>query len=166
MSEKHQEQKPRRRWLWFGLVPVFALASWLLPRAYAHGGHGGWHRRGPGHVDPEEARETARFFLGRALKKVEATPAQRAAVEEAVDAVLPSLLALRGERLRLRDELRATLAADNVDTAKLESLRQDALRLVDRASAEVVGALGKASSELTAEQRQRLLELLAEHHRH
>ena len=59
---------------------------------------------------------------------------------------------------------REALAAPEIDRAKLDEIRSEAIALADETSGRVVAALADASAQLTPEQRNELLERHERHH--
>jgi Spy/CpxP family protein refolding chaperone len=164
MSEpKPQPRKrPVKKALLFIGLPFIAMIGLVLPKAFAHGG---WARRHMNHMTTEDAKETAGFFAGRVLAKVDATDQQVESVQATLDQFIPQILSLRGDRSALREQAIQILTAETVDSAELETIRKQALVLAEKASMQMVDALKEISTTLTLEQRQQLVDHWRARHR-
>jgi len=152
-------------------LPLAALlAAAVLAMGAAAAARGPFGFGPPGHRDPERAREHAELVVERALTRVEATPEQVTKVQAIVGETLDDLFALRESHEGLRGEIVAALTAEEIDRAKLESLRQEQLARFDAASQRILVAIADAGEVLTPRQRAAVAEHLAErrarHHRH
>ena len=146
----------KKRWLLIGF-PLLALGAFLLPRAWAHAGWGGRCHHSK-HFSTEDVRETAGFFAGRVLGKIDATDDQRASVDALLDEMVPQWVAMRGEKQALAHKVHETLSAEVVDPEALEQLRRKAMRMAEDASNRMVHALTELSTTLSPDQRRQLLE--------
>lgn len=72
----------------------------------------------------------------------------------------PQLETLRGERLKLHQQLQQALAAATIDPAKVETLRRQSVQLMDKASAVTTQAFVTSAQVLTPEQRQKVASAL------
>ena len=115
------------------LVPIVAIAG------------SGLHRHG----DP-------RAHVEEVLDDVDATDAQRQAIAPLVDRATASAHEIHLQGEELHDELHALLIADTIDRAAVESLRKEAVALVDQASREMVDAMTGMAEVLTPEQRREI----------
>lgn len=147
----------RRRWRLFAFLGVLALGALTLPRAFAHG-HGGWSCGAHREITAEQAREHMGRMAEHALDEVDASDAQRAGVDAALDRAAPELVAFKGEADDLREAARDAVAADRLDRAELDGLRQDALELADRASLRAMDLFLEVANVLTPDQRRQLRE--------
>lgn len=151
-----------------GALVLAALVAAPLALAGAHGWKGGPGGPGCHGARPESAAELREHMdrpAERLLDRADATDAQRATVDGALDTLAPRLWDLHERHADLRDEAHALLAADTVDRAALEELRKDGLAFADEASGYVVDAVYTVATALTAEQRRALLDDMAEWHR-
>jgi Spy/CpxP family protein refolding chaperone len=112
-------------------------------------GHHGMHRGGfmPGRVER---------MVDRALWSVDATREQRDKITGIADKAMDDLFALRQQHLDGRRQIRDALAAATVDRARIETLRNEQLKLADTASKRVTDAFADAAEVLTPEQRANL----------
>ncbi|MEO8038124.1 MAG: Spy/CpxP family protein refolding chaperone [Betaproteobacteria bacterium] len=156
--------RPKRRFL-AGLL-TGGLAGALLAGsaslvAYAHDGPGGGARCMGRHaaMGPEAMRNRVEFATDWMLKKVDATDQQKVKVKEIVGGAVAELAGLRETHMANREALMATLTAETVDRARLETLRQSEVELAGRASQRITLALADVADVLTPEQRRGLADL-------
>jgi Spy/CpxP family protein refolding chaperone len=151
--------RPKRRFL-AGLL-TGGLAGVLLAGgagfvAYAHDGPGARCMGRHGNMGPEAMRNRVEFATEWMLTKVKATDQQKVKVKEIVGGAVTDLSGLREAHHGNREALLATLTADSVDRAKLETLRKAELELAERASQRITLALADVADVLTPEQRRGL----------
>ena len=132
---------------------LFASALVLVPIA-AVAGSGLHHRHGDPKVHVEEM-----------LDEVDASDAQRAAIEPLVDRATARMHDIHGQAADLHEELHGLLTAETIDRAALESVRAEAVALVDRASREMVDAMTGMAEVLTPEQRKEIARKAESWHR-
>ena len=174
MSDEIRETEERAtggRRLWIlasalgavGLV-VVVLASWIAPSpaeafrfasAHARGGFGGDHDR----FDADHVR----FGVAFVLEKVDASDEQIDQVVEIAVAAMTDLRGLHDQFEGHHEAWREALEGEQVDRARLEALRVEALAALDQASARMAQALADGADVLTAEQRAALIEHHEEH---
>jgi Spy/CpxP family protein refolding chaperone len=125
------------------------------------GGHGFGHGRfrGDHDHDPEEVRERIGFVSDRILGYLDASEAQREAIDEILDRSVAETFASLGQRGEVHEQLSALLASPEVDRAALESLRAQQIALADTLSRELTTTLADIADVLTPEQRSDLAEL-------
>ena len=123
---------------------LFASALVLVPIA-AVAGSGLHHRHGDAKAHVEEV-----------LDEVDASDAQRKAIEPLVDRATARAHDVHVQAAELHDELLGILTAETIDYAALESVRAEAVALVDRASREMVDAMTGMAEVLTPEQRKEI----------
>ena len=123
---------------------LFAGALALVPIAAVAGS--GMHQR---HGDPKAHVEEM-------LDEVDASDAQRQAIEPLVDRATARAHDIHAQAADLHEELLGLLTAETIDRAALESVRADAVALVDRASREMVDAMTGMAEVLTPEQRKEI----------
>ncbi len=104
--------------------------------------------------------------MGRMLDLAQATPEQRTQIRQIMQAARQDLQAQRLAGRKLRDQQAALLTQPTVDTAAIETLRQQQLVQHDQTSKRMTQALVDASRVLTAEQRKRVGEHRAMMARH
>lgn len=95
--------------------------------------------------------------LQHMLESVDATPEQRARIEEIAAAARADMKAQREASRGLREQAMTLFAQDPVDPGAMETLRANMLAEQDRASQRVMQAMVDVGSVLTVEQRQKLV---------
>jgi Spy/CpxP family protein refolding chaperone len=125
---------------------LFASALVLVPIVAVAGS--GLHQR-HGHGD-------AKAHVDEMLDEVDASAAQRQAIEPLVDRTTASAHEIHAQAAELHDELLGILTAETIDRAALESVRAEGVALVDRASREMVAAMTEMAEVLTPEQRKEI----------
>jgi Spy/CpxP family protein refolding chaperone len=95
--------------------------------------------------------------------KLEATPAQRAALRRVAQATWEDLdsMALPAAHQLVQDAMVA-FTSDKIDKATLESARQGAVELFDQTTSELLPRVLEAAEILTPQQRQKAAEILSE----
>jgi periplasmic protein CpxP/Spy len=180
VPEMPPSSKPKRGRRWF-LVTATALAAGLAgavaSQALSQDGPP-WHRGGfvggpfemgggPFHMgapfDPARAAGRADRMVRHLAVEIDATPEQveklRAIVKDAVNELVP----LRERAVSARERARTLLTGATIDRAAIEKFRADQVALADEASRRIAKALGDAAEVLSAEQRHKLDERIAEH---
>jgi Spy/CpxP family protein refolding chaperone len=116
------------------------------PMALAmHGGPG----FGGGFLMPSRVE----WMVDRALWSVDATTEQRKKITAIVERAADDVFALREKHLEGRKQIGEALAAATIDTAKIDALRAEQMKLADTASQRITAALVEAAQVLTPEQR-------------
>lgn len=156
-------RRGRRRGMLLALAAIagIGVAAYAVPAAVAGGDGGCRHRT----FSAEDAREHAGRVADRVLGRVDATDAQRAVMDEALDHLVPELVRLHGEGRGLRDRFMAALERPTLDRAEIEALRVEAIGLLDKATAAASADLADALDALTPEQRADLTAAWRRHHR-
>jgi periplasmic protein CpxP/Spy len=138
--------------IWKNLFRPTSLLIVALPLAIAcRGPH-----RGMANMTEAELSERMQDVAEIGLDHVDASDQQVERVNGVLSGLAPSLMRLRAEHRTLGAELRAELAKEKVDAARIEVLRKRALDLFDRASQEGQKALIATAEILTPEQRNEL----------
>ena len=135
---------------------VIALAGGLSQAVLAapfagHGGHGG---PGMGMLDGRHAE--------RMLDSVNATPDQRAQINQIMAAAKTDLAAQRDAGRKLREQSQAAFAQPTVDARAVETLRQQMLAQHDAVSKRMTQVMLDVSRVLTPEQRKTLSDRMAQ----
>jgi periplasmic protein CpxP/Spy len=138
--------------IWKNLSRSTCLLILALPLAVACRGP----RHGMANMTEAELTERMQDVAEIGLDHVDANDQQVERVNAVLSGLAPSLMRLRAEHRALGAELRAELAKDRVDAARVEALRKRALDLFDRASQEGQKALIATAEVLTPEQRNEL----------
>jgi Spy/CpxP family protein refolding chaperone len=121
-------------------------------KAWAHGGHRGWHG---GEGFSEERVESMVKHFG---VEVDATPEQKAKLTEIATSAAKDLQPLRQKAREARKQAMELLAAPAVDRGAIERLRSEQMQAADAASKRLTQALADVAEVLTPEQRKQLAE--------
>jgi periplasmic protein CpxP/Spy len=116
----------------------------------AHGGPGG---RGGGMFDG---------MLGRMLDRVNATPEQRAKIQQIMQKQSGDLRAQREAGRALRQQAMTLFAQPTVDANAVEAVRQKQLAMHDEATKRMTAAMLEISGVLTPEQRKQIAETMSQ----
>lgn len=93
----------------------------------------------------------------RALTKVNATPEQRARVNEIIDGLVPDIIGLQKEREELKIRIVKTLERGDIPPDAFEQARVSSVNLADKAINRSIEAIIAISAVLTPDQRKELL---------
>jgi periplasmic protein CpxP/Spy len=115
-----------------------------------HGGPGG---RGGGMFDG---------MLGRMLDRVNATPEQRAKIQQIMQKQSGDLRAQREAGRALRQQAMTLFAQPTVDANAVEAVRQKQLAMHDEATKRMTAAMLEISGVLTPEQRKQIAETMSQ----
>lgn len=150
-----------------GALVLAGLVAAPLAIAGARGGfgHGGPGCHGGKPESAAELREKMDRHTDRFLDHVDATDAQAAQIDAALDTLAPKLWDLHESKADLHDDVVAALTAPQVDRAALEALRKEGLAMADEGSGYIVDAVFAVATALTVEQRQQLADDMADRHR-
>jgi len=155
----------RRRWLGVSALAALGLGATGVATAspgwLGHGRHAFGHFRG--HHGHDFDADDIRFVVEWTLREVDASEEQVARVTAIATAAAEDLRALHDAHRARREPFAQALVA--ADRAALERLRSEELAAAEQASQRIVVALADAAEVLTPEQRQRLAEAHAAHHR-
>ena len=168
-SGRHGGGRRTRGWIMaLALLGFGAAGGALTMAAVDAGAHGGWHDRfrmhGHAHpVDATEATERLQRVAAWTLGRVDATAEQRERIDAILAEAVADLFPLRVEHRTHERDLIAGLARPDIDRTELEQVRTATLALVERATARMLDATVAIAEVLDPEQRQQLLEKLAEH---
>jgi protein CpxP len=146
-----------RSWKWLLALPLAAALSVPAVHAFAHpGGPGGPEAGMFGHFGGGRR-------MGKLLDAAGASEQQRTQIKNAWSTLRPQFQALRQDQTKLHEELRKALTAPTIDTAAVERLRQEGLKLADRTSALVTKGIVQSAQVLTPEQRQKIAAQMEQH---
>jgi len=143
------------------------LAAGPGGKAWAHGGHRGWHRGGGflgGPLDPAALDERIERMVKHFAVEVDATPEQKAKLAEIAKAAARELQPLRQKMFEARKRGIELLAAPTIDRAAIERLRAEQIQTADAASRRLSQALADTAEVLTLEQRKQLAERFQRRH--
>lgn len=101
-------------------------------------------------------------MMTRMLDRVNATPEQRAQIEQIVKANTGEMRAQREAGRALREETMTLFAQPTVDANAVEALRQKQLAMHDAASKRMTTAMLEISRVLTPEQRKQMAEQMSQ----
>jgi Spy/CpxP family protein refolding chaperone len=150
-------RRPRGRKILFGLLVGVLGAFLVLPFAFARAGFGGCEPK-----SPEQAKEKASFVADKLLDRVDATDAQRDEVDALIDEIIPDLFAMKKDGRALKERIHEALMAEPVNAEELESLRQEAMAMADKASKKATESVLRISEILTPEQRAEIHQMMKE----
>lgn len=157
-----ERDRPRRRFFRRAAIAtlIIGAATGIGVKAFAHGGFGGWHRGGfmGGPIDPTRLDEHLDRMLRHLYVEIDATDAQKQQLAPIVKSAVQDLFPVRVKLHEARRRGLTLLSQPTVDRAALESLRDEQIKLVDRASRRLTRALADVADVLTAEQRSRVAE--------
>jgi Spy/CpxP family protein refolding chaperone len=100
----------------------------------------------------------AGFMVGHALGAVDATDEQREEIGGIVDEAAAKIRITLSDVNDPEEQFKSLLAAETIDRAAFEALRQQMLETADAVSAQAMEALFDAAEVLTPEQRIQLVE--------
>jgi Heavy-metal resistance len=129
------------------LVGLFAVAR--HGRHRRHFGHGGW-RRGLG----------GRFFLRRALERLDTTPGQEKVIREALLELREEAYDLRREMQSTRADLARALRAPELDKALIDRVFAKHDEVLEKLRAALLDNAEKVHTTLDEQQRQRLADMI------
>jgi Spy/CpxP family protein refolding chaperone len=157
-----------RAWLGAAALALIGLGAagvaTAKPGLFAHARHGFGHFRGHhGHGPHAPSEEDIRFTVAFLLREADANDQQVAAVSAIATRAAADLVALHDAHRERRDAFTAALVA--ADRGALESLRGEEVAALQNASQRLVTALADAAEVLTPDQRRRLADAHAAHHR-
>lgn len=163
----------RRRWLGYSLAGLVGMLGVTSLSAIAMGGPDGWCNRGNERMHwsgrhggegfaPGMRQEFAERRIDKILYQIDATPEQRKQVKEIFGKVFQERGDHRLDRQQHRQAIVELLSQPEIDRAKLEALRTEQLQQMEQMSGRMTQALADAAEVLTAEQRAKLGELVAQ----
>lgn len=137
----------------FAATLALALASAFAVNALAAPG-GGHHAMGDGPL--------MGGMLPRLLERVNASPEQRAQVQQIIDRNATERQAQREARREMREQAMALFTQPTVDANALEALRQKQMALADDASKRLTASMLEISRVLTPEQRAQMASYMSQ----
>jgi len=118
------------------------------------------------HGDPQRAKEFMSKRIDRMLDRINATPEQRAKINEVKDQLLQESTAMRQAQRDLKKELMAQWQNPQVDAAKVHAIVDQKVEAFRAMAQKAADAAIQVHDVLTPEQRAQLQKELSEHHRH
>lgn len=157
MATDSNDRNRFRTFLRAGAISVLTLgAIGTISTVQAHDRFGGGHQTESGR--PGFGPMMGERMLDRALGSVDASDEQRAEIQAIIKDAREDIQALTADTEVYRDQFKGLLAADEIDRAEFEILRQTMLETGDAVSARAMEALLDVAELLTPEQRAELLE--------
>jgi hypothetical protein len=150
-----------------GALLLAAIVAAPLALAAGGGWRDGWHG-GCDRSSPQSAAELRDRMDGPAERfadRVDATDAQRAEIDAALDTLAPRLWTLKDRHEALRGDAQAAFAEEELDRAELDELRREGLALADEASVAALDAVWRVADALSVEQRRELVDAWEAWHR-
>jgi protein CpxP len=147
-----------RKWAWLLVAAPLLLGGVTYSVAQAHG-------FGPGGPGDGAAMQGGRMQarMDRVLTAAGASDAQKAQVKAIWAGLAPQLKSAHQDHAQLRKQIEQAMVAPTIDTAAIEKLRQQSVKLMDRTSALFTQGMVATAQVLTPEQRQKVL---TEMHKH
>lgn len=118
----------------------------------------------PEGADDSDAAWGMHRGLERLLEEIDVTPTQRQQIRATFERARPELRQVQYEWRRVQQQFRQALTADTIDRGRIENLRQESVRIAERASVVLTRAVVDAAQVLTPEQRRELMKRLEERH--
>lgn len=133
---------------------MLALAGGFVANALAATGGAGGHAIGGGPL--------MGGMLPRMLDRVNATPEQRAQIQQIIDRNAAERQAQREARREMREQAMALFSQPTVDANAVEALRQKQMALADAASKRMTASMLEISRVLTPEQRAQIASYMSQ----
>jgi periplasmic protein CpxP/Spy len=130
------------------------------PMGFGHHGPGGWHGgMGPmGPMDPATMGKRIEAMVAFMLADIDVTPEQRERIVAIAKGVATDMESSREQHIKLRRESLQLFAAPTIDSAALEKLRAEQMKLGEAASRRMLAAMIEGAKVLNPEQRAKLVE--------
>jgi Spy/CpxP family protein refolding chaperone len=145
--------------------PLATAFAALLAGSLALGAAGTAFARADGAgFDPTRVQERVEKRVDSALSKTDATAEQKKKVTDIVQSAMKDMKPFRDQRVENRKALEAAMAAPTLDTAKIEQLRAEQVKIADASSKRFTQALVDAGNVLSPAQRQAFFKAWSERH--
>jgi Spy/CpxP family protein refolding chaperone len=151
--ETKRERGRGRKVFWI----VIVVASLLTVVHYSVGSMLHHHHGKHAEQSPSDVKERMVKKAERALQEVNATPEQRARVNEIIDGLVPDIVGFQKERGELKIRIVKTLEREDVPSEDLEQARALSVRLAEKAINRSFEAIVAVSAVLTPDQRRELM---------
>ena len=139
---------PRRKSL------VTMMAALLAGSLAATAGSYAYAKTDGANFDPAKFQQRIEKRVDRALKGTDATAEQKKKVAEIMGATFKDMKPIRDKSMENRKAMQEALQAPKLDTAKIETIRTEQMKLADESSKRFTKSLTEAGNVLTADQRQ------------
>ena len=139
---------PRRKSL------VTMMAALLAGSLAATAGSYAYAKTDGANFDPAKFQQRIEKRVDRALKDTDATADQKKKVAEIMGATFKDMKPARDKSMENRKAMQDALRAPTLDTAKIEAIRVEQMKLADDSSKRVTKSLTDAGNVLTAGQRE------------
>ena len=116
--------------------------------------------------DPAKFNAHVEKRVDKALTGTDATAEQKKKVSSILEQAFTDMKPLREKRAENRKAMVAAMQAPTIDKAKIETLRQDQMKVSDASSKRFTQALTDAGDVLSASQRQAFFKNWTERHQH
>jgi len=116
--------------------------------------------------DPARFQQRIEKRVDKALSGTDATAEQKKKVAEIVGQAFKDQRALHDQRMANRKAMTEALQAPTIDTAKIETIRAQQMKIADDSSKRFTKALTDAGNVLTVQQRQAFFKAWGERHGH
>jgi Spy/CpxP family protein refolding chaperone len=104
--------------------------------------------------DPAQMQQRLEKRVDRALTGTDATAEQKKKVADILSATFKDMKPLHDQRIENRKAMADAMQAATIDSAKIEALRAERMKIADESSKRFTKALTDAGNVLTAQQRQ------------
>lgn len=113
----------------------------------------------------QDVKDKMAFGSEFVLDRLDATDAQKKKVARILEPLADDIVNLKNEGRALREAMKEVLLADDIDRARMESLRKEGLALADRASKLALDTVADLSDVLTPEQKAKVRARMERWHR-
>jgi Spy/CpxP family protein refolding chaperone len=158
MAENRERETKRERGRGRKVFWIVVVAAGLLMMVHYSIGSM-WHHHHGRHtvLSQTEMKERMGKKAERALKEVNATPEQRARVNEIIDGLVPDIVGFQKEREELKIRIAKALERGDIPPDALEQARVSSVTLAEKAINRSFEAIVAVSDVLTPDQRRELL---------
>ena len=104
--------------------------------------------------DPAQMQQRLEKRVDRALNGTDATAEQKKKIADILGATFKDMKPLHDQRVENRKAMADAMQAPTIDSAKIEQLRAERMKIADESSKRFTKALTEAGNELNAQQRQ------------
>jgi Spy/CpxP family protein refolding chaperone len=116
--------------------------------------------------DPAKFNEHVEKRVDKALTGTDATADQKKKVSTIIEQAFTDMKPLHDKRVENRKAMAEAMQAPSIDKSKIETLRQEQMKVADEGSKRFTQALTDAGDVLSASQRQAFFKSWTERHQH